>query len=112
MSWSIGNSTLREFEWQHFIEATPECVGVDPNDALNCLRTANTSTLIQSYNAIEGTSPESPYAFGPCIDGPDGVVPDHPYKLLAEGSFSRIPFIAGTNKDEGMSFGFSAARQL
>ena len=112
MSWSMGNSSLREFEWQRFIEATPECADVDSNDALDCLRTSNTSTLIQSYNTVESTSPESPYAFGPCIDGPNGVVPDHPYKLLAEGKFSRIPFIAGTNKDEGVFFRFHTARQF
>ena len=101
MSWSSGNYSLREFEWNNFIAATPDCAGAEPNDAFGCLRNASINTLIQSFNAVEAESPEAPYAFGPCVDGYTGLIPDHPFTLLSDGHFSKVPFIAGTNKDEG-----------
>ena len=85
------------------VDATPECAGADADNVFDCLRSANTSTLLQAYNVVQSMSPEAPYPFTPCIDGPDGLIPDHPYKLLSEGHFSRIPFISGTNEDEGES---------
>ncbi|KAI0735219.1 extracellular triacylglycerol lipase precursor [Earliella scabrosa] len=103
-SFALGNATLREFEWQNLISSTPECVDAQPNAAFECLRAANTSTILQAYNAVEAVSPENPYPFGPVIDGPGGLIPDRPYRLLAAGNFARIPFIAGTNTDEGTLF--------
>ena len=44
-----------------------------------------------------------PFIFVPVLDGPDGVIPDLPSRLFAAGKFSKIPFIAGTNLDEGTS---------
>ena len=38
------------------------------------------------------------------IDGPNGLIPDLPSKLLSQGKFSKIPFMAGANLDEGMFF--------
>ena len=40
------------------------------------------------------------YLFVPVLDGPDGLLPDLSSKLLSEGHFSKIPFIAGTVLDE------------
>lgn len=38
------------------------------------------------------------YPFGPSIDG--DLIPASPYHLVANGSFSKVPFINGCNKDE------------
>ncbi|KAG5220602.1 feruloyl esterase [Salix suchowensis] len=44
------------------------------------------------------------FAWDPTIDGPGGILPDIPSKLLARGQFARLPFIAGTVLDEGTTF--------
>jgi carboxylesterase type B len=41
------------------------------------------------------------FPFGPVIDGPGGVYPDLPSRIFKEGTFARVPFIAGSNLDEG-----------
>lgn len=41
------------------------------------------------------------FAWDPTIDGPGGILPDIPSKLLAQGQFARLPFVAGTVLDEG-----------
>ncbi|OBZ76977.1 Lipase 2 [Grifola frondosa] len=59
--------------------------------------------LLNAYVAATKESHEV-FPFVPTIDGPGGVVPDLPSNLLAAGKFSRLPFIAGTNQDEGTAF--------
>ncbi|KAG5721145.1 Lipase 2, partial [Termitomyces sp. T112] len=44
------------------------------------------------------------FPFDPTLDGPDGLLPDIPSKLFSEGQFARVPFITGTNLDEGTLF--------
>ncbi|OBZ70762.1 Lipase 2 [Grifola frondosa] len=97
------NASQREFEWQNFVAATPECNGTSSSSTFDCLRQANISTLLTAYTIAASESPEE-FPFVPVIDGPGGIVPDLPSNLLATGHFSRIPFIAGTNLDEGTSF--------
>jgi len=52
------------------------------------------------------------FPFQPVIDGPDGLIPDIPSKLLAEGRFSKLPFMSGTNKDEGTLFTSQSADNI
>ena len=78
----------------------PDCVGVEPNATFDCLRNANIDTLIQAYATAGGEAQEL-FPFAPVIDGPEGLIPDLPSKLYAEGRFAPIPFIAGTNLDDG-----------
>ncbi|CAK5266236.1 unnamed protein product [Mycena citricolor] len=40
----------------------------------------------------------------PVIDGPGGLIPELPSRLLLKEKFAKIPFIAGTNLDEGTFF--------
>ncbi|KAK0224107.1 Alpha/Beta hydrolase protein [Armillaria fumosa] len=42
--------------------------------------------------------------FDPTLDGADGIFPDLPSRLLSRRQFARLPFIAGTNLDEGTLF--------
>ncbi|KAF8918343.1 Alpha/Beta hydrolase protein [Mucidula mucida] len=44
------------------------------------------------------------FPFGPTLDGPQGLFQDFPSRLFSEGKFSQLPFIAGTNLDEGTLF--------
>jgi hypothetical protein len=40
--------------------------------------------------------------WAPVLDGPEGFLPDLPSRLYEEGRFANIPFIAGTQLDEGI----------
>jgi acetylcholinesterase len=64
------------------------------------LKTANSSAILQGLLASLADAPEE-FGFDPTIDGPGGLFPDIPSKLFARGQFARLPFIAGTNLDEG-----------
>lgn len=70
------------------------------NNTFDCLREANTSEIFNGLNLSIAEAPEL-FAFDPTIDGPKGLLPDIPSKLIKEGRFARLPFIAGTNLDEG-----------
>ncbi|OBZ76209.1 Lipase 2 [Grifola frondosa] len=96
----IFNSTRHEDVWQTFVAATPECAGASPHDTFDCLRQANLTTLLNSYTAAQFTGTNE-LTFAPVLDGPNGLIPELPSKFLAVGNFSRLPFIAGTNLDEG-----------
>lgn len=45
---------------------------------------------------------DSRFVFGPSVDG--DLVPDSPWELLKAGKFAKMPYISGTNRDEGTSF--------
>ena len=98
----LYNGTEREEVWQSLANAVPECSGVmkSQNNTFDCLRKANLSSLLAAQNAAYSSIQEE-FPFVPVIDGPGGVLPDYPSNLWASGSFSRIPFISGTNLDEG-----------
>lgn len=92
-----------EPEWQAFVGRVPSCSGVATSgNALSCLQSASTeeitSAVLQSVtleNIINNLF------WTPTIDGPGGVFPDLASRLYSRGQFARLPFIAGTNLDEG-----------
>jgi len=43
-----------------------------------------------------------PFPFRPVLDGPGGIVSDHPAKRLSCGTGGRVPLLIGTNLDEGL----------
>ncbi len=65
------------------------------------MQSVDTASLLTAWEETAASFPE-PFLFVPVLDGPDGLVPDLPSKLLAAGKFSKIPFIAGTVLDEGL----------
>ncbi|KAF9457905.1 esterase 1 [Collybia nuda] len=94
----------REIDWQNFVSAVPECASLATSgNTFGCLRTANSSSILQGLQAALAEAPEL-FAFDPTFDGPYGLFPDIPSKLFAKGHFARLPFIAGTNLDEGTLF--------
>lgn len=47
--------------------------------------------------------------YGPTVEPPESVppgdesfLPDHPYTLMSQGKFHKVPWITGTNADEGL----------
>ena len=59
---------------------------------------ASQADLLAGINA--GLAIE-PYPFRPVLDGPKGIISDLPAGRLSRGDGGRVPFIAGTNLDEG-----------
>ncbi|KAK1222241.1 hypothetical protein PQX77_014874 [Marasmius sp. AFHP31] len=115
-------AAVRENAWTNFITGIPECASlVNTTNTIDCLRrdSVNTSSIFSGLQAAIAKSPEK-YSFNPTLDGPGGFLPERPSKLFEKGIFARIPFIAGTNLDEGtfivphdpnMDYGEQALRQ-
>lgn len=98
------NAARREGAWQNFVSGVPRCASLAKSgNTIDCLRTANTSEIFQGYLTAIAEATEL-FAFNPTIGGSDDLFPDIPSKLIARGHFARIPFIAGTNADEGNIF--------
>lgn len=87
--------------FQTFVSLIPECSQQSSTDIFNCLRLANTSTILAAEASAIASTDEF-FPFQPVIDGPNGLIPDIPSQLLAQGRFSKLPFMSGTNKDEGV----------
>ncbi|KAJ8523236.1 hypothetical protein ONZ45_g337 [Pleurotus djamor] len=66
----------------------------NPKTTLSCLQALDTETL----RTLILAEPFSSYM--PTLDGPKGLLPDYPSRLYAQGKFTRIPTLLGTNLDE------------
>ncbi|KAL0578840.1 hypothetical protein V5O48_003164 [Marasmius crinis-equi] len=112
---------VREVDWTNFVAGVPECASVaNSSNTFDCLRTANTSSIFMGLEAAIAEADEQ-FAFDPTLDGPGGFLPERPSKLWEKGQFARLPFITGTNLDEGtvftprdpeMDYGEQALRQM
>jgi len=74
--------------------------------SLDCLRGLSADALNEAQTKLGN---DKKYVLGlgsqiwrPTVDG--DVVPDSPYAMLAAGRLADIPFITGTNKDDGTLF--------
>jgi acetylcholinesterase len=84
----------------------PECATHAKSGAFTCLQQAslNTSELMVATGIAISTLPTEEFAFVPTFDGPGGVYPLAGSIILTAGSWAKIPFITGCNKDEGTAF--------
>ncbi len=70
------------------------------SDVLGCLRAVPVNTLLAHLSAnVEGATTVT---FGPVVDG--GVLPDQPRALFAAKNIAKVPYILGSNADEGTLF--------
>ncbi|KAG6867180.1 hypothetical protein C0993_005992, partial [Termitomyces sp. T159_Od127] len=100
----VLNAEAREIDWQNFVGGVPSCADLATSgNTFDCIKAANTSEIFQGLLTSLSLSQEQ-FAFDPTIDGPDGLYPDIPSRLFAKGQFARVPFITGTNLDEGTLF--------
>jgi len=92
---------VREGVWQKFVAGVPECASVaNTSNTFDCLKTATSASILRGIEvAIQ--PPGETFPFIPALDGPGGLLPDRPSRIFAQGTFARLPFIAGTNLDEG-----------
>ncbi|KAF4613207.1 hypothetical protein D9613_010914 [Agrocybe pediades] len=94
----------REVDWQNFVSGVPSCASLATSgNTFDCLKHANTSEIFSGVLNAVNNSPEE-FGFDPTIDGPGGLFPDIASRLLSKGHFARLPFITGTNLDEGTVF--------
>ena len=99
----LYNASRRDLIWDTFATNVTGCEDVVQGSTFSCLRNATTSALVSSWEAVAATFSDL-VLFGPVLDGPSGLLPDLPSKLLAAGRFSKIPFITGAVLDEGTAF--------
>ncbi|KAJ6582089.1 extracellular triacylglycerol lipase precursor [Mycena capillaripes] len=88
--------------WTFFLSMIPACANTSTTDtSFDCLRNVPADDIVAAFvAAVDGAV----IGWTPVIDGPGGFIPELPSKLVAEGHFSKIPFISGTNLDEGTLF--------
>ncbi|KAJ7766372.1 extracellular triacylglycerol lipase precursor [Mycena maculata] len=94
----------QEINWQNFVGGVPSCASIATSgNTFSCLQNATTTEIFQGLSVVlPADSVVSP--FNPVMDGPEGFIPDLPSVLFKRGQFSRLPFIAGTDLDEGTLF--------
>ncbi|KAJ6463699.1 extracellular triacylglycerol lipase precursor [Mycena vitilis] len=88
--------------WKFFLSMIPACANLSATDnSFECLRAVPVDEIVTAHAAAVATAV---VGWTPVIDGPGGLIPELPSELVAEGHFSRVPFISGTNLDEGTLF--------
>lgn len=87
--------------WTSFVSAIPECASLaNSTNTFDCLRGNFTTATMLKGVAASTTNIPTDLTYFPTIDGPDGILPDLPTKLVPT---AHIPVMLGSNLDEGMS---------
>jgi para-nitrobenzyl esterase len=79
---------------------------------LACLRTMPVETLLANGMQpvpASGVTQMASWIFAVVIDGPNGFLPDAPRTLFTSGSIAKVPYLLGSNNDEGTTFLTGAA---
>ncbi|KAJ3515853.1 hypothetical protein NLJ89_g1493 [Agrocybe chaxingu] len=94
----------RQTDWQNFVAGVPSCASLATSrNTYDCLKKANSTEIrLGLLNGLAQT--EELFAFVPTFDGPRGLLPGLVSQSYARGHFAHLPFIAGTNLDEGTIF--------
>jgi len=81
------------------------CTGTDASSQLACLRHVSVADML---NAAGQTDPvinqAAKYSFGAVVDGPGGFFTDQPRTLFDQGKIAKVPYLLGSNTDEGTLF--------
>lgn len=98
---SIPASTEKDAEAQGAELAT--ALGcTDASKALECLRGKTPDEILLALPGKLAEIGPGGAAWVPLVDGVN--LPEQPAKMLADGSFNKVPVIIGSNKDEGTIF--------
>jgi len=90
------------------MQAFAEAVGCEETaDQLACLRELSVSDILT--NAMQpmpesGTTEPPQWRFGVVVDGEGGVLPKDPIDAFNDGDVADVPYILGSNTDEGNLF--------
>ncbi|KAL4908620.1 hypothetical protein BDW74DRAFT_188537 [Aspergillus multicolor] len=97
VSASPANTTAYQSQYNEIVSKAG-CSG--SSDTLQCLREVPFATLNSIFNTTTG-NPK--YSYSPTVDG--DFIREWGSVQLDKGDFVKVPIIAGTNTDEGASFG-------
>ncbi|KAJ7111464.1 extracellular triacylglycerol lipase precursor [Mycena epipterygia] len=93
-----------EPDWQNFVAGVASCASKATSGVtFGCLQNASTTEIFAGLSAASAEATQA-FPWAPVLDGPEGLIPDLPSILFKRGQFARLPFIAGTNLDEGTLF--------
>ncbi|KAJ3838824.1 esterase 1 [Lentinula raphanica] len=94
----------RQIDWDNFVAGVPGCAELSKTDnTFGCLQSVNTTAILEGLTIAQNEANEE-FPWSPAIDGGGGFLPDYPSLLFAKGTFAKLPFISGTNLDEGTLF--------
>ena len=100
-----NRSAAEVAEGMHKFAAAVGCDG--QSDRLACLRGKTTQELMdkaEQPNPSGGMAAVPDYVFAAVVDGPGGYVPAEPRELFASGAVAKVPYLLGSNQDEGTLF--------
>ncbi|KAJ2916219.1 hypothetical protein MD484_g4211, partial [Candolleomyces efflorescens] len=100
---SSFSAARNERSWQNFVGKVPSCASIaSSGSTFNCLQSAPAPEII---TAMFETVTLADLVWTPTLDtSRNSLYPDLPSRLYSKGRFARLPFIAGTNRDEGTLF--------
>jgi para-nitrobenzyl esterase len=112
-----GGCTLRSFGGESVASSVAtnmvaygNAVGcTDATGQLDCLRKASIEDLLA--NGMQpapgaGEVQRAEWSFAAVLDGKDGFLPDSPQTLFDKGAIAKVPYLLGSNNDEGTTFVF------
>jgi para-nitrobenzyl esterase len=75
-------------------------------DQLACMRAKSVAEVLAAAGELNpGRKPTTqPWTFGVVVDGPDGFLPDQPRAIYDSQRIARVPYIIGSNSEEGTIF--------
>ncbi|RXW22770.1 hypothetical protein EST38_g3072 [Candolleomyces aberdarensis] len=102
---ALFTAARHEGSWQYFVSQVPSCASVATSGkTFSCLQNATTEEITIATLRADALT-EFEFVWTPTLDtGCKGLYPDLASRLYSKGHFSRLPFIAGTNLDEGTLF--------
>lgn len=77
-------------------------LGCTGDGALECLRARSSAELMAAPAVIKRSGGGTLPSFGPDVDGQ--VLPDQPRALFDAGNIAKVPYLLGSNSDEGTLF--------
>jgi para-nitrobenzyl esterase len=77
-------------------------------DQLACMRKVSVDDLLAQANQPSPGGGETfstgSWSFAAIIDGPNGFLPEKPSDLFDQGNIAQVPYLLGSNNDEGATF--------
>ena len=89
------------------MQAFAKAMGCDDDTALACLRGKSVDEIMgqaMQPDPSSGFFDEASWSFSVVIDGPDGFVPEPAGVLFDRGDIAHVPYLLGSNNDEGAIF--------
>jgi para-nitrobenzyl esterase len=88
-------------------ESVDKALGCDSApDRLACLRAKPVADVLAAAGRQDPMNPEATasFFFGVAVDGPGGFLPEQARTLFERGQIAKVPYLMGSNNDEGKLF--------